>query len=85
MALGVEAPPPSDPSIRRAKNAIVKKMLYTPRPKLFLTRNMMRNMVLAVDRRLETHSFAALWMLSYWFLLRVPSEALPAVVGNKVR
>ena len=36
-------------------------------------------MILAVDRGLETQSFAMLWLVAYTFLLCVPSEALPIV------
>ena len=81
LALDIAAPPADSLAIRRAKGAIVKRMLWTPRPRMFIQREMMRNMVLAVDRQLESHKFAMLWLVAYWFLLRVPSEALPMQKG----
>lgn len=52
------------------------------RPRLFLQRTVTRNLILAVDRGLETWPFAMLWLMAYTYLLRVPSEALPAVRGG---
>ena len=42
----------------------------------------MANMVRAVDSGKESIRFAALWLMSYAFLLRMPSEALVACVGS---
>ena len=42
----------------------------------------MANMVMAVDRNLETPSLAMLWLTAYTWLLRLPSEALPLCVGS---
>ena len=39
-------------------------------------------MIIAVDRQLETHSVAMLWLTAYTWLLRLPSEALPLCVGS---
>jgi len=82
LALDVGMPSASDPAIRRAKVAIVKRMLFTPRPRMFLERSTVRNLVLAVDRQLETLPFAMLWLAAYCFLLRVPSEALSMCRGG---
>ena len=49
---------------------------------MFIQRSMMRNMVISVERNIETLQFAMLWLVSYTFLLRVPSEALPIVRGD---
>ena len=62
--------------------AIKKRELHQPRLKLFIDRHMLCNMVLAVERNWEDMSGAALWMMSYIFLLRLPSEALPACKGS---
>ena len=62
--------------------AIVKRQLFCPRPKLFIQKAMVSNMVRAVDRELEIVQFAMLWLLSYLFLLRLPSESLPACKGS---
>ena len=42
-----------------------------------LSRHILFNMVCAVAKEMEELKFAMLWLLSYLFLLRVPSEALP--------
>ena len=40
-----------------------------------LFRHMVCNMVMAVEKGKEELRFAALWLFSYLFLLRLPSEA----------
>ena len=49
---------------------------------MFIDRTMVSNMVRAVQRGWEDTAGAALWLTSYLFLLRVPSEALPACKGT---
>ena len=53
-----------------------------PRPRMFIQRTTMRNMVISVERELETMEYAMLWLVAYTFLLRVPSEALPITRGD---
>ena len=77
IVLGCVAPDVQDPAIKRAKVAIVKRMVFTSRPKMFIQRDIITNMVLAVNRGWESRNLAMLWLASYTFLLRVPSEALP--------
>ena len=52
------------------------------RPKMFLDRAYVYNMVLGVNRGIEQQSFAMLWLASYQFMLRVPSEAVPMMRGG---
>ena len=73
-AIGCTAPPVGHPAIKRSMIAIVKRELYKSREKLHLDRIDVRNMVLAVNNNLETLQFAMLWLVSYTFLLRLPSE-----------
>ncbi len=47
------------------------------RPRMFLQRSVTRNLVIAVERGLEEQRYAMLWLITYTFLLRLPSEALP--------
>ena len=49
---------------------------------MFIQRTIMRNMVISVERELETMEYARLWLVAYTFLLRVPSEALPITRGD---
>ena len=53
------------------------------RPKMFLDRAYVYNMVLGVNRGIEQQSFAMLWLASYQFMLRVPSEAVPMMRGGE--
>ena len=74
-ALGCAAPPVGDTAIRRGMIAIAKRELFTSRGKMFIDRTMVSNMVKSVQRGWEDTAGAALWLTSYLFLLRVPSEA----------
>ena len=89
-ALGQQPPPVGHPAIKRAMTAIGKRMLFSPRcalslclrfacgvrdgrPKLAIQRTTLRNMALKVtDKR-----HAALWIVAYTWLLRLPSEVFP--------
>lgn len=78
-AWGHPPPPVGDPVIKRAMNAVAKRQLHTPKPKLAIQRTMLRNM-LDRDRHKEADmDHAMLWLMAYTWLLRVPSEALPVV------
>lgn len=44
---------------------------------MFLQRLVVANLVLSPGNQAEALSFSMLWLISYTFLLRVPSEALP--------
>ena len=71
-----------DPAIRRAKSAIAKAQAFTPRDKLFIRlREVELIMKWALDAG-EHLRVAMLFLMSYIFLLRVPSEALPAMAGR---
>ena len=52
------------------------------RPRMFLQRTHVRNLIAAVATGVESEKFAMLWLMAYVFLLRVPSEALPMVRGE---
>ena len=45
-------------------------------------RTMLSNIIRAVDRQLTGLGIGMLWLTSYAWLLRVPSEALPCCVGS---
>ena len=52
------------------------------RPRMFIQRPLVTSLVLAVSRGLEEESLAMLWLTSYLFMLRVPSEALSLARGG---
>lgn len=62
--------------------AIVKREMFQSREKLFIDRTLVSNMVMSVQRDWEDMTGASLWLTSYIFLLRLPSEALPACKGS---
>lgn len=49
---------------------------------MFLQKSITRNLVLAAKTGLETSTYAHLWLMTYAFLLRMPSEALPVTRGD---
>ena len=44
------------------------------RPKLFIQKVLVHNLVLAVQRGLEEQDYAMLWLFAYAYLLRLPSQ-----------
>lgn len=81
-AQGCDAPPVGHPALRLAMISIVKRELYQAKPKMFINKSLVSDMVLSVQRGWEDINGAALWLTSYIFLLRLPSEALPACRGS---
>ena len=95
--IGCDAPPVGHPAIKRSMIAIVKRGFYTSRAKMFIDRlSAMRhlcvpcpglalrtcvgNMVgMAKD---EDWQYAMLWLVTYVFLLRLPSEVGVALLVN---
>ncbi len=75
LALGHEPPPVGHPAIRRAMVAITKRELFCSKERRFIDKACVTNMVLAVQKAKEDMGFAMLWLISYSFLLRLPSEA----------
>ena len=82
LALGIRAILSDEPVLRRAKGAIIKRMMSSPRPKRFIQRTCLYNMVDGVRKDIESQSYAMLWLVAYSFMLRVPSEALPMKRGG---
>lgn len=81
-AVGCDAPPEREPALRQAMCAIAKRQLFTARPRMFIQRGLLQRLVAAVGQNLEEQSFAMLWLVSYTFLLRLPSEALSMCRGG---
>ena len=49
--------------------------LLLPRPRMFIQRNILRNMMKAKMKERSGVTQAMLWLFAYTYLLRVPSEA----------
>ena len=73
------------PALKRAKVSVSKSGAFTPRPKMWLRRKRVHEMV-TWCREHPGHpmmdTYVALYLTAYAFLLRLPSEALPITVGH---
>ena len=81
-ALNVPAPEERHPALRRAKRAILKRHFFESRPRMFIQRTMVGALADMAANGTAEASDAMLWLFAYTFMLRVPSEALPAVRGE---
>ena len=72
----------SDPAMKRAKSSIEKNRAFTPRKRLFLGLDRVRDIMSVAYMETSPQAakqLAMLYLTAYIFLLRVPSEALPIV------
>ena len=77
-AMGYQPPPACHPAISKAFVAIQKRQFHESKPKYFVRRWILANLVGMVRTGQEQLSYAMLWLMAYSFLLRLPSEALQA-------
>ena len=70
------------PAIRRAKEATKKAQCFQKRPQLWIRRTCVEKLLEWSESHAAYKSNATLFLVAYAFLLRLPSEALPLVVGN---
>ena len=70
------------PAVARAKVAVEKSTRFEARSKLWIQRHLVEAMLAWCSVHGEKLRFAHLFLLSYSFLLRVPSEAIPVVAGR---
>ena len=73
--------------LRKARKAVDKRGEFTSRPKMWIQHEEVTKIVLcfytfADEEQPEYPKFAMLFLLTYSFLLRLPSEALPSIRGN---
>ena len=71
-----------DPALARAKSSIVKAMNFKPRERMWIQRELVEKIVEWCEEREEYRRFGYLYLFAYIFLLRLPSEALPAAKGR---
>ena len=71
---GVDAPDLKNPLLRRAKQAV--KSRWKPKQKTWVTLKVLEELMMNA-RKKEDEVWLMLFLVSYMFLLRVPSEALP--------
>ena len=72
-----------DPAVRRSKSSVKKRRNFKKRPKLFVRRPVIHKIMQSclVNESFE-EDYGMLYLITYVFLLRVPSEALPIVRGG---
>jgi hypothetical protein len=70
------------PALARAKVAVEKSARFAARPKLWIQRPSVDAMLVWCREHGEYLAYAQLFLLSYAFLLRLPSEAIPVVAGR---
>lgn len=82
MVLGVDTQVFNDPALRRAKKAVASANAFTTRPRMWIRRGQLEEIMKFADVVRDFWTCAVLYLLAYVFLLRLPSEALPAVAGK---
>ena len=75
----------SERSLWRAKTAILKRGDFRPRKKMFIRLELVKRIVKIGESCPSEKAFAMLYLISYVFLLRLPSEALPITVVQDCR
>ena len=71
-----------DPAVRRGRGSVKKSQQFVPRERMWIRREIVEKLVLCSLMHTSYAKFAKLWLFTYAFLLRLPSEALPAVAGK---
>ena len=86
--LGVSADACADPMVRRARGAVAKRRQFVPRKKLFVRLDVLTALMDLPSRGAlpgcgdDLQIALMLYLTTYAFMLRLPSEALPIVVGR---
>ena len=71
------------PALKRAKVAVRKCGGFITRPRMFICHDLVRRIVALANKQSATEwPLAMLFLATYVFLLRLPSEALPMTVVN---
>ena len=68
--------------IKRAQAAIKKRHNFVPRRKYFIQRDVVGKLLALTPKGKLLQEYAMLYLLTYVFLLRLPSEALPCTRGS---
>ena len=70
-----------DPALKRAKSSVDSAGYFSRRERMFIRRHMVEEMVRWSESNEHLRKQALMFLLSYSFLLRTPSEAMPAIKG----
>ena len=69
-------------ALKRAKNSVAKSQRFTRRPKLWIQRARVQEILEWCAGKERYPLFGVLFLFAYAFLLRLPSEALPVTAGK---
>ena len=70
------------PALKRATASIAKDSSFRSRPRMFIRRALLEAIVMYCSSRSELKAYGILFLMAYIFLLRVPSEALSAIISK---
>ena len=68
-----------DDRLKRAKAAIIKRSPFNTREKLFIRHEVVASIMMLEFESVHEAMLAQLFLITYAFMLRLPSEALPMV------
>lgn len=71
------------PALRKAKESVKKAGNFQARPRLFVGRAMVEKIVEHCNATAGMQKIGLLFLTTYCFLLRLPSEALPIRIGSQ--
>ena len=70
------------PAVKRAKDSVSKAGRFAGREKCWIRRHRIEALLRWTEENPVAKQFAVLFLMCYVFLLRMPSEALPMIVGD---
>jgi len=71
-----------DPAVRRTNRTIERNGNFVPRDRMWIRREVVERMIMLADQQPHLAQSALLFWITYVFLLRLPSEALPLTIGE---
>ena len=75
LLIGAETSAFYDTALQRAKRSIAKRFGFKQRPKMFVQQNRIKDIMVMCDVEDVDLSWGMLFLVTYVFLLRLPSEA----------
>jgi len=75
LLIGAETSAFYDTALKRAKRSIEKRFGFKQRPKMFVQQNRIKDIMVLCDVEDVDLSWGMLFLVTYVFLLRLPSEA----------
>ena len=83
MLADVECEALDNRAVKRAKGSVKKSQQFQPRERMWIRRDPLEKLMIWGWANPSYGKFAKLWLFTHAFLLRLPSEALPAFAGPR--